>query len=216
MENTIPSSPTDHEWMDIRMPYYQQTDFGIANPYESFSDSTIITTQINTSQAVSISSDHHRYSSTLSPENSSQIAGNNDDIHELSPKVTSKGKPVRRRSTRASKKTPTTLVNTSITNFRAAVQQYTGCDHTSPIFKNQKGPINLSFGPSTDDVQTEFFGSNLVGEGSRNYGYYSNYEDQTERSKDKLQQDQESGTSPSAAYSNSGNSKLSVDDYGIW
>ncbi|XP_009622209.1 uncharacterized protein [Nicotiana tomentosiformis] len=208
MDNTIPTSPTN-QWMDIGMPYYQQTDFGIANPYDQrFSDSTIITT--GTTQNTI---DQHQYSSTLSPENSSQIAGN-DDIHELSPK-TSKGKPIRRRS-RASKKTPTTLVNTSITNFRAAVQQYTGCDHTSPIFKNQKGPINLSFGPSTDDVQTEFFGSNLVGEGSRNYGYYSNYEDQTERSKDKLQQDQESGNSPSAAYSNSGNSKLSVDDYGIW
>nr|XP_009802171.1 PREDICTED: uncharacterized protein LOC104247778 [Nicotiana sylvestris] len=215
MENTIPSSPTDHEWMDIRMPYYQQTDFGIANPYESFSDSTIITTQINTSQAVSISSDHHRYSSTLSPENSSQIAGNNDDIHELSPKVTSKGKPVRRRSTRASKKTPTTLVNTSITNFRAVVQQYTGC-HTSPVLiKNQKGPINLSFGPPTDGMKNDFFGSNSIGEGSRNnYGYYYNHEDQAEKSKDKLEQG--SGTSTSAGYSNSGNSKLSVDDYGIW
>ncbi|OIT31705.1 vq motif-containing protein 22 [Nicotiana attenuata] len=208
MDNTIPTSPTD-QW---EMPYYQQTDFRIANPYEcNFSDSTIITTQ-NPSHEVSISSDHHPYSSNLSPENSSQIAGNDDQL--LSPK-TSKGKPVRRRITRASKKTPTTLINTSITKFRAVVQQYTGC-HTSPIFKNQKGPINLSFGPPTDDVQNDFFGSNSIGEGSwNNYGYYYNHEE-AEKLKDKLQQDQESRTSPSAGYTNSGNSKLSVDDYGIW
>nr|XP_016512281.1 PREDICTED: VQ motif-containing protein 22-like [Nicotiana tabacum] len=190
--NTIPTSP--NQWnMDIQMPYYQQTDhFELANtPYESFSqDSTIMNTSTYPSH-VTISS-----YSNLSPENSS---GNGD--HQLSPKTSTISKPVRRRS-RASKKTPTTLVNASISNFRAVVQQYTGC-HTSPI-KNQRGPINLSFGPQTDD-----FLESSIGEGSH-YGYYSHEE--AANKEQKQEYFQESG-SP-AGYSNSGNSRLSIEDYG--
>ncbi|PON89260.1 VQ motif containing protein [Trema orientale] len=53
-------------------------------------------------------------------------------------------KPIRRRS-RASKKTPTTLLNANANNFRALVQQFTGCPN--PLsFANQKGPVNLNFG----------------------------------------------------------------------
>ncbi|XP_073035781.1 VQ motif-containing protein 22 [Primulina eburnea] len=40
-------------------------------------------------------------------------------------------KPIRRRS-RASRQTPTTLLNTDITNFRAMVQHFTGGPATSP------------------------------------------------------------------------------------
>ncbi|CAN4081802.1 unnamed protein product [Withania somnifera] len=204
--NTIPTSPT--QWMDLEMPYYyQQPHFSIENPHEC---STIITTS-NTQNTM----DHHPYSinSTISPENSSQNSGN--DHHELISPKSSIVKPVRRRS-RASKKTPTTLLNASIANFRALVQQHTGC-HTSPMFNNQKGPINLSFGPSTDHEQNEYFGNNSIGEGSMNFGYYYNHEHQAEKySKDNYskQEEQESGTSASAGYCNSGNSKLSLDDYG--
>lgn len=53
----------------------------------------------------------------------------NDDLIE----------PVRRRS-RASKKTPTTILNASTSNFRALVQQFTGC-HT----RAYRGPIYLNF-----------------------------------------------------------------------
>lgn len=54
-------------------------------------------------------------------------------------------KPIRRRS-RASKKTPTTLLNANANNFRALVQQFTGCPNTPISFRNQRGPVNLNFG----------------------------------------------------------------------
>lgn len=70
-----------------------------------------------------------------------------------------------RRRSRSSKKTPTTLVNASISNFWAVVQQYIGC-HTCPVNK-QKGPINLSCGPQENEK------SSILGERSQ-YGYYYN------------------------------------------
>ncbi|KAJ8544696.1 hypothetical protein K7X08_017279 [Anisodus acutangulus] len=190
--NTIPISPT--QWMDnIQMPYnYHQTEFGLANtPYEGLShyDSTTMTTTSPpnyTTYPSHVTSSDYQYSN-LSPENSS---GNGD---HRSPKTSNASKPVRRRS-RASKKTPTTLVNASISNFRAVVQQYTGC-HTSPI-KNQKGPINLNFGPQTDDGN-ELLESSSMGEGSQ-YGYYYNSQGVQEMN------------GSSAGYSNTGTSM----DYG--
>lgn len=64
-------------------------------------------------------------------------------------------KPVRRRS-RVSKKTPITLLNANANNFRALVQQFTGCAASStPIsFGNQKGPINLSFGVNSANTSS--------------------------------------------------------------
>ncbi|MCD7453057.1 hypothetical protein HAX54_019489 [Datura stramonium] len=77
---------------------------------------------------------------TLSPTNS-----------DLSPKNGSiTKKPIRRRS-RASKKTPTTHLNADASNFRALVQQFTGC-HTAHTFLGaHKGPINLNFGLDEND-----------------------------------------------------------------
>ncbi|KAF5472932.1 hypothetical protein F2P56_009589 [Juglans regia] len=59
-------------------------------------------------------------------------------------------KPIRRRS-RASKRTPTTLLNANTGNFRALVQHYTGCPSPAAAgtisFGNRKGPVlNLDFG----------------------------------------------------------------------
>ncbi|KAF5729224.1 hypothetical protein HS088_TW21G01383 [Tripterygium wilfordii] len=54
-------------------------------------------------------------------------------------------KPIRRRS-RASKKTPTTLLNANSANFQALVQQFTGCPRVQISFATQKGPITLNFG----------------------------------------------------------------------
>lgn len=54
------------------------------------------------------------------------------------------GKPVRRRS-RASKKAPTTLLKADANNFRALVQQFTGCHSATALLRAYKGPINLNF-----------------------------------------------------------------------
>lgn len=55
-------------------------------------------------------------------------------------------KPIRKRS-RASKKTPITLLNANSTNFRALVQQFTGCPtiKSAMSFATHKGPITLNF-----------------------------------------------------------------------
>ncbi|GMN56038.1 hypothetical protein TIFTF001_025161 [Ficus carica] len=58
---------------------------------------------------------------------------------------TTMSKPIRRRS-RASKKTPTTLLNANANNFRALVQKFTGCPKDSLSLADQKGPVNLNFG----------------------------------------------------------------------
>lgn len=72
---------------------------------------------------------------------------------DLSPRNGGVGKPARRRS-RASKKTPTTHLNADPADFRAVVQQFTGC-HTAVTFPGaHKGPINLNFG--VQDVDDGF------------------------------------------------------------
>ncbi|KAL3344771.1 hypothetical protein AABB24_023954 [Solanum stoloniferum] len=72
--------------------------------------------------------------------------------HELSPKnSTIKKSPIRRRS-RASKKTPTTHLNADASNFRALVQQFTGCHTANTFLGAHKGPINLNFGLDENNV----------------------------------------------------------------
>uniref|UniRef100_M1AK38 VQ motif-containing protein n=1 Tax=Solanum tuberosum TaxID=4113 RepID=M1AK38_SOLTU len=77
--------------------------------------------------------------------------------HELSPKNgTIKKSPIRRRS-RASKKTPTTHLNADASNFRALVQQFTGCHTANTFLGAHKGPINLNFGldENNDDFEED-------------------------------------------------------------
>ncbi|XP_047308907.1 VQ motif-containing protein 22-like [Impatiens glandulifera] len=59
------------------------------------------------------------------------------------------GKTIRRRS-RASKKTPVTLLNADVKDFRALVQRFTGCSSSEISFANRKGPVNLNFAASQD------------------------------------------------------------------
>ena len=81
---------------------------------------------------------------TSSPTPTMPSSESNSILSQLSPKG-NVSKPIRRRS-RASKKTPTTLLNANTTNFRALVQQFTGCHSTTmPTLGVQKGPITLNF-----------------------------------------------------------------------
>ncbi|CAJ2677845.1 unnamed protein product [Trifolium pratense] len=66
---------------------------------------------------------------------------------QLAPKNNNTFKPTRKRS-RASKKTPITLLNANTNNFRTLVQQFTGCPTTTSTamsFSTHKGPITLNF-----------------------------------------------------------------------
>ncbi|GLT32806.1 hypothetical protein SLA2020_074460 [Shorea laevis] len=64
----------------------------------------------------------------------------------LSPGSSSPVKSTRRRS-RASKKAPTTLLNANAGNFRALVQQFTGCPSRD---LSRRGAINLNFAQGND------------------------------------------------------------------
>ncbi|KAL9316860.1 hypothetical protein ACSQ67_017861 [Phaseolus vulgaris] len=68
-------------------------------------------------------------------------------------------KPVRRRC-RASRRTPTTLLNTDATNFRAMVQQFTGAPSASDLFGPERAlPVNpngLMLAPSQSLQQQQY------------------------------------------------------------
>ncbi|XP_076930072.1 VQ motif-containing protein 22-like [Bidens hawaiensis] len=55
-------------------------------------------------------------------------------------------KPIHRRS-RASRRTPVTVLNASTTDFRALVQRFTGCDSKENVslVNLPKGPVNIDF-----------------------------------------------------------------------
>ncbi|CAK7356398.1 unnamed protein product [Dovyalis caffra] len=120
MSDTVASSSSD--WVQL---YEQSNIHGPATSSFGFSDARSV--------ATSGASDIINPSSSVTSSTGDQT-------------LTSKGflpKPIKRRS-RASKKTPTTLLNASTANFRALVQQFTGCPSIS--VGGQKGPINLNFG----------------------------------------------------------------------
>ncbi|KAL6196941.1 hypothetical protein ACLB2K_032554 [Fragaria x ananassa] len=96
-------------------------------------------------------------------------------------------KPIRRRS-RVSKKTPITLLNANANNFRALVQQFTGCaaSSTPNSFGNQKGPINLSFG-----VNSSAGNSSVVMAPSGNPNYSYNQQQQQQQQLQRLAQVQQ-------------------------
>ncbi|CAL5184464.1 unnamed protein product [Lathyrus oleraceus] len=130
MSNTTMTASTDQYWMQ----FYQQPlmdDHAI----ENFSDSTVMTTNPLPLETM-----------VLSPTNS--YTNNTSD--QLTPKGGNVSKPIRRRS-RASKRTPTTLLNANTTNFRQLVQQFTGCPSTTSSSMSlsslgvHKGPITLNF-----------------------------------------------------------------------
>ncbi|KAE8673055.1 hypothetical protein F3Y22_tig00111812pilonHSYRG00018 [Hibiscus syriacus] len=60
------------------------------------------------------------------------------------------GKPARKRS-RASRRTPTTLLNTDTTNFRAMVQQFTGNPSLAP---GSAHPVDRLLGSVLEDVNS--------------------------------------------------------------
>lgn len=97
-------------------------------------------------------------------------------------------KPIRRRS-RVSKKTPITLLNANANNFRALVQQFTGCaaSSTPNSFGNQKGPINLSFGVNSSSAGT----SSVVMAPFGNPNYSYNQQQQQQQQLQRLAQVQQ-------------------------
>ncbi|KAJ1393107.1 hypothetical protein SESBI_35285 [Sesbania bispinosa] len=121
---------TTNQWMQ----FYQQPLMDVHAlplPTEGSSDATVMTTSLTSPTIIP---------SVMSPNSSYTSSG------QLTPKG-NVSKPIRRRS-RASKRTPTTLLNANTTNFRALVQQFTGCPSTTMSSSSlgvHKGPITLNF-----------------------------------------------------------------------
>lgn len=132
---------------ELEQLYNQAMDHG-------FSDPMAVTTSVTNSTMVS-------------PNSSTGTNG------QLTPKGVSK--PIRRRS-RASKKTPTTLLNANTNNFRALVQQFTGCPSASISFRNQRGPVNLDFGKGREENQRVV--TSVMGPFGNNY-YYQHQQSQS-------------------------------------
>ena len=145
-------SDTKAATIDQWMQFYQQPlmDAQILVPStEGFSDSTVMTT------------------SPTMPSSESNI------LSLTSGHLTPKGnmsKPIKRRS-RASKRTPTTLLNANTTNFRALVQQFTGCPSTTMSSLGvHKGPITLNFQQGTNQqIHTNTITRTMPPLGSRGY-----------------------------------------------
>ncbi|XP_057972272.1 VQ motif-containing protein 22 [Malania oleifera] len=166
------------EWMD----YYQAT---MAEDIDAggFTDAVITsTTSVGSDSTVCLAGQ-------LSPTGSSSTS-----------------KPVRKRS-RASRRTPTTMLNASPTNFRALVQQYTGCPAAPPFLSGgvqlHRGPINLSFGADqsrrNDDRHYNFYDQS---DRRHQDQYYWQQQQQQQRPHEQRQQQQliMSGSASAAGY----------------
>ncbi|KAK7303870.1 hypothetical protein RJT34_14787 [Clitoria ternatea] len=121
---TMTMTATTDEWMQFYQQPLMDDHHALPPNREGFSDATVMTTSPTP---------------ILSPTNSYTTS-----CGQLTPKG-NVSKPIRRRS-RASKRTPTTLLNANTTNFRALVQQFTGCPSTAmSTLATHKGPITLNF-----------------------------------------------------------------------
>ncbi|KAE8720277.1 hypothetical protein F3Y22_tig00020895pilonHSYRG00006 [Hibiscus syriacus] len=80
------------------------------------------------------------------------------DATAVTASIVSSSKPIRLRP-RVSKRKPTTLLNADASNFRALVQQFTGCPATH-VSANRRCPINLNFALGKEhNQQQQTFGN---------------------------------------------------------
>ncbi|XLR17254.1 hypothetical protein HN51_038230 [Arachis hypogaea] len=145
MSGAMAATTTDHhKWM---MQLYEQPQMdcdgsNMAPPImEAFSDATVVTTMSPESSSMMM----------LSQISNSSCSSSISNVQLLSPKRNNNNnnnnsafKPIRKRS-RASRRTPTTLLNANTNNFRELVQKFTGCGSTHMSLSIHKGPITLNF-----------------------------------------------------------------------
>lgn len=242
-------NPSDDQWMQYHHHYqYQNFDESAsALPHHPhgvfFSDSTssVISSSIFTGAGagdlgtMNNNSNNNNNNSENSENYSCAVMGN-----DLSPRGSIGKQAVRRRS-RASRRTPTTLLNASIKNFRTLVQQYTGChqtlassmktDHQNNYKKG--GPINLSFAsPSSSSSSRDPINNNDHSDlaaatitNSLGGRFYSGQDDQEyllqmcQQQQQQPPADENSGdfsTFVGTDYNTSGQNTMTVDKYGSW
>ncbi|KAF8412669.1 hypothetical protein HHK36_000637 [Tetracentron sinense] len=126
------SSPSD--WVQ----FYQRTLAGQGAPPVQGSSTAIFGGQVSDATVVTTSVTSATTPSPLGTSNSSASSVHLNPEGRVS-------KPTRRRS-RASRRTPTTLLNTDTTNFRAMVQQFTGGPSAPFSSGVQTSATNLNFG----------------------------------------------------------------------
>ncbi|KAM5587078.1 hypothetical protein ABKV19_005835 [Rosa sericea] len=148
-----------------------------SNEWEKYYQKNFTATPMNGGGIISSDSTGVTTSSSAVVTDQSFISTSPNNGGQLTP-TGSVAKPIRRRS-RVSKKTPITLLNANANNFRALVQQFTGCAASStPIsFGNQKGPINLSFGVNSAGTSSVV----MAPFGNPNYSYNQQQQQQLQR-----------------------------------
>ncbi|KAK6254226.1 hypothetical protein QUC31_015946 [Theobroma cacao] len=161
------TAATSNEWMQ----FYEQTADELSASSLAFSDATAVATSGSSESNLSPSS-LHSASDQLTPMGSSS-------------------KPIRRRS-RASKKTPTTLLNANTSNFRALVQQFTGCPSAPLSQGSRRGPINLNFAVGSERNQRGIATSIMSASGN-DYNYYQ--QSHQEQLRQQLYQEQQQAVS---------------------
>lgn len=207
------TNPISTQWLH----YYHQPTASVTNPvaavtsggHSETTTSTIMTTSFMTTNTSTISS----------PSNSTSMLSGTNHLNPQGGGTVAR--PIRRRS-RASRRTPTTLLNASTTNFRSLVQQFTGCHNTykgSNSFGTQKGPLNLSFGMPRN--QNEYHNQQVLGTSSSSriapFGcsFYNpqpaQKQEQQWHNQQKQQEHQEMYTKQAASNMQSGN----LDDFAI-
>nr|XP_009803529.1 PREDICTED: uncharacterized protein LOC104248874 [Nicotiana sylvestris] len=98
--------------------------------------------------STTVFSDGRVSDATVVTTTATSIVSSSTTHHNHGPADGRVSKPIRRRS-RASRRTPTTVLNTDTTNFRAMVQQFTGGSITAP-FASTQGTY-LGFGSSSSN-----------------------------------------------------------------
>ncbi|KAE8659431.1 Copper-exporting ATPase / responsive-to-antagonist 1 / copper-transporting ATPase (RAN1) isoform 1 [Hibiscus syriacus] len=124
----------------------------------------------------------------------------------FSPKGSS-SKPIRRRP-RVSKRKPTTLLNANASNFRALVQQFTGCPATT-LSANRRGPINLNFALRKEHNLSGTATSIMPAAG--NHYYYQQSHQENVSQQQQLQQQQSFGDVEHDGLFSSSSSRANAD-----
>ncbi|KAK1439388.1 hypothetical protein QVD17_05205 [Tagetes erecta] len=109
-----------------------------------------------------------QYPNTTMPQSLAPDQPSADHTNHVQPSP----KPIRRRS-RASRRTPVTVLNATPTDFRALVQRFTGCDSkdndalasSASAVNLPKGPVNIDFTRNIDHAADQ---------SSSRYTYYDN------------------------------------------
>ncbi|KAH6764810.1 VQ motif-containing protein [Perilla frutescens var. hirtella] len=140
MEQYAAMSEQIHNYSLWEQDYYSSGEMGMFNSQGFLDGNEFCTNFYAKNVPINLADDHQR---AINFPNAVDVARNVQHVVSSPETANSPGKPKRRRSKGgAAAEQSTTFLNASISNFRALVQQHTGCHNTN---SSPKGPITLCF-----------------------------------------------------------------------